>query len=160
MADEILFREKVDRLALEEGIEEKIDFDKLFNLFYLDPTRGIPFVIPVVVQDTGSKEVLMLAYANEEALSYSLENGVAAFWSTSREELWIKGVTSGNVLILLEVRVNCEQNSLLYLVRPARGGACHTKDADGRYRKSCYYRAISADGERLEFSNKNERRGK
>jgi phosphoribosyl-AMP cyclohydrolase len=63
----------------------------------------------------------------------------------SRNELWIKGATSGNTLELIDVRVNCEQNSLLYLVRLTKGGACHTKDADGQARSGCYYRRIQGD---------------
>jgi len=103
----------------------------------------------VAVQDADSKEVLLVAYANEAALAYTLEHGVAAFWSTSREELWIKGATSGDTLALVEVRVNCEQNSLLYLVRPLGQGACHTKGAGGKSRPSCYYRRLQNG--RLEF---------
>jgi phosphoribosyl-AMP cyclohydrolase len=93
--------------------------------------------------------VLLVAFANETALYYTLEHNVAAFWSTSRDELWVKGATSGDTLEVVEVRVNCEQNSLLYLVRPVGEGACHTRGADGRSRRSCYYRRI-ADGQ-LEF---------
>ena len=63
-------------------------------------------------------------------------------WSTSRDELWHKGASSGDWLDLVEVRVNCEQNSLLYRVRPRTGGVCHTKDADGRARERCYYRRL------------------
>jgi phosphoribosyl-AMP cyclohydrolase len=71
-------------------------------------------------------------------------------WSTSRNELWHKGATSGDTLDLVEVRVNCEQNSLLYRVRPSTGGACHTKDADGKARPACYYRRVSGP-DSLEF---------
>jgi phosphoribosyl-AMP cyclohydrolase len=99
-------------------------------------------VVPVVVQDADSKEVLIVAYANEQALQRTLAHGIAIFWSTSRNELWIKGAISGDTLAVVEVRVNCEQNSLLYLVRPQGEGACHTKDAAGRSRPSCYYRRI------------------
>merc|ERR1711879_88323 len=67
---------------------------------------------------------------------------MGTLWSTSRKELWIKGKTSGDYLDLVEVRCNCEQNSLLYLVRPRRTGACHTKDSKGRTRRSCYYRRL------------------
>ena len=66
-------------------------------------------------------------------------------WSTSRRKLWIKGETSGDVLDLVEIRVNCEQNSLLYLVKPRRTGACHTRGPDGRTRRSCFYRALEGD---------------
>ena len=106
-------------------------------------------VVPVVVQDADSLDVLVVAYANREALEHSLKTGVATFWSTSRNELWIKGATSGDTLQLVDVRVNCEQNSLLYLVRMVGGGVCHTKDAAGHTRKTCYYRSFK-DG-KLEF---------
>jgi phosphoribosyl-AMP cyclohydrolase len=66
-------------------------------------------------------------------------------WSTSRDELWHKGATSGDVLDLVEVRVNCEQNSLLYRVVPRTGGACHTIGADGRARPVCYYRRVVSE---------------
>ena len=99
-------------------------------------------VVPVAVQDAESKEVLIIAYANEEALQHTLAQGVATFWSTSRNELWIKGATSGDTLQIEEVRVNCEQNSLLYIVRPQGTGACHTVNAQGQSRASCYYRRL------------------
>ena len=122
---------------LEEGTELALDFGKLQAI-----GRGEAAVIPVAVQDADSKEVLIIAYANQEALAYTLTHGVAAFWSTSRNELWVKGATSGDTLELVEVRVNCEQNSVLYLVRPLGAGACHTKDAEGVARAGCYYRRI------------------
>ncbi len=123
--------------ALEEGQELCLDFDKLAKV----AQTGQP-VVPVVVQDADSGEVLILAYANRQALEHALREGVATFWSTSRNELWVKGATSGDVLKLVEVRVNCEQNSLLYRVRPLGQGACHTKGPDGHARASCYYRRI------------------
>ncbi len=127
---------------LEEGTALTLDFSKLQAI-----GQGDAAVIPVAVQDADSKEVLIVAYANHEALTYTLTHGVAAFWSTSRNELWVKGATSGDTLELVDVRVNCEQNSLLYLVRPLGAGACHTKDSDGTARAGCYYRRIerSAD---------------
>ena len=126
---------------LEEGKVLHLDFDKLAKV----AQTGVP-VLPVVVQDARTLEVLIVAYANRQALEYTLEQGVAAFWSTSRNELWVKGATSGDSLRLVEVRVNCEQNSLLYLVEPLGKGACHTQDAAGRTRVSCYYRRIDDDG--------------
>jgi phosphoribosyl-AMP cyclohydrolase len=129
---------------LEEGSELRLDFSKLQKV----AGRGEP-VLPVVVQDADSKEVLVVAYANQAALEHSLKTGTATFWSTSRNELWIKGATSGDTLKLVDVRVNCEQNSLLYLVRMVGGGVCHTKDAQGHTRKTCYYRSLH-DG-KLEF---------
>lgn len=129
---------------LEEGSALQLDFTKLQKI----AKTGLP-VLPVVVQDADSKEVLVVAYSNQEALEHSLKTGIATFWSTSRNELWIKGKTSGDTLQLVDVRVNCEQNSLLYLVRMMGGGVCHTKDAEGRTRKTCYYRSLK-DG-KLDF---------
>jgi len=123
--------------ALEEGQDLDLDFDKLKKVALAEAA-----VVPVAVQDVDSKEVLIIAYANEEALAYTLEQGVAAFWSTSRNELWVKGATSGDTLKVVEVRVNCEQNSLLYIVKLLGTGACHTKNAAGQTRASCYYRRL------------------
>ena len=125
---------------LEEGKELRLDFSKLRRVAACDQP-----VIPAVVQDADSKEVLIVAYVNQQALDYALSHKVATLWSTSRNELWIKGATSGEVLDLVETRVNCEQNSILYLVKIRNTGACHTKDAQGKPRKGCYYRKIEAD---------------
>ena len=122
---------------LEEGSKLQLDFKKLQKIGQTGSE-----VVPVVVQDADTKEVLVVAYANELALETTLKTGIATFWSTSRNELWIKGATSGDTLKLVDVRVNCEQNSLLYLVRMVGGGVCHTKDAQGHTRKTCYYRSL------------------
>ena len=129
--------ERMAHHTLEEGAQLAIDFTKLQQI----GASGAA-VVPVAVQDADSKEVLIIAYANDAALQHTLEHGVATFWSTSRNELWVKGATSGDMLQVVEVRVNCEQNSLLYLVRPLGAGACHTKNAAGQARPSCYYRRI------------------
>lgn len=121
---------------LEEGAVFALDFDKLEKVVACGEA-----LVPVAVQDVDSGEVLIVAYVNAQALEYALENRVAAFWSTSRNELWVKGATSGDFLDLAEVRVNCEQNSLLYRVRPRGEGACHTK-ADNKARSGCYYRRL------------------
>ena len=113
----------------------KIDFEKLNSVVGCGES-----VILVVVQDADTKAVLILAYTNQVALEESIRTGYAVFWSTSRNELWEKGKTSGNRLALVSVRVNCEDNSLLYLVKPLGEGVCHTKDEWGRYRDTCYYR--------------------
>ena len=125
---------------LEEGGDIALDFGRFSS-------AGGDGVVPVVAQDVESRDVLVLAHANRGALDYTLQNGVAAFWSLSRDRLWIKGETSGNFLDLVEVRVNCEQNSLLYLVNLRKEGVCHTVQ-DGVARHSCYYRRIC--GDRLE----------
>jgi phosphoribosyl-AMP cyclohydrolase len=129
---------------LEEGMELQLDFDKLDRV-----AMTSSHVLPVVLQHADTGEVLFIGYANQLALDRTLETRTAVLWSTSRNELWHKGATSGDVLDLVDVRVNCEQNSLLYRVRP-RSGACHTRDASGRTRPNCYYRRITADGRTLE----------
>lgn len=131
--------------ALEEGNELDLDFGKLKKAAQTDED-----VLPVVAQDVDTGDVLIIGFANEQAVKHTLQEKKATFWSTSRDELWIKGATSGDALEVVEVRVNCEQNSLLYRVRLAGEGACHTKGSDGRSRLSCYYRRIAEDGS-LEF---------
>jgi phosphoribosyl-AMP cyclohydrolase len=106
-------------------------------------------VLPCAVQNVDTQEVVLVAYVNEQALHKSIETRSAVFWSTSRNELWEKGATSGETFDLLEVRVNCEQNSLLYRVRPRKGGICHTKNAAGEPR-DCFYRRIDFGTMRLE----------
>ena len=123
--------------TIEEGTEIQLDFEKLSRV-----AKTGHSVIPVAVQDVDSKAVLLIGYANEQALDHALEHRVATFWSTSRNELWIKGATSGDILELIDVRINCEQNSLLYLVRLKGDGTCHTKE-NNRARYGCFYRSIA-----------------
>jgi phosphoribosyl-AMP cyclohydrolase len=94
--------------------------------------RGL---IPAIVQDANTGQVLMLAYMNAEALRLTLETGEAHFWSRSRGELWHKGATSGNVQRVREVRVDCDADTILLRVDPA-GPACHTGEG------SCFYRVL------------------
>jgi phosphoribosyl-AMP cyclohydrolase len=128
---------------VEEGDELRLDFDKLAK------AARCGGVVPVAVQDAGTREVILVAYTNERALRAALEARRLILWSTSRNELWEKGATSGETFDLLEVRVNCEQNSLLYLVRPRRGGICHTRNARGAPR-NCFYRRLDLATGRLE----------
>jgi phosphoribosyl-AMP cyclohydrolase len=102
-------------------------------------------LVPVVTQDFSTKEVLILAFVNRQAFEETIRSGFATFWSRSRNELWKKGLTSGDMLKIEEIRINCEQNSLLYLVTPQGKGACHAKREDGNPHKSCYYRKIEGD---------------
>lgn len=102
-------------------------------------------LIPVVTQDFKTKEVLILAFANKEAFEVTLRSGYATYYSRSRKEVWKKGMTSGDLLKIEEVRINCEQNSLLYMVTPLGKGACHAKRKDGSPHTSCYYRKISTN---------------
>jgi phosphoribosyl-AMP cyclohydrolase len=132
---------------LEEGTRLTLDYDKLAKI-----AGTCQQVVPVVLQHADSGDVLYIAYVNELALQETLKTGRAVLWSTSRNELWRKGETSGDVLELVEVKVNCEQNSLLYRVRPRGGGCCHTKDEHGQTRPTCYYRKVEDDGAELAFT--------
>jgi phosphoribosyl-AMP cyclohydrolase len=97
----------------EEDLLKKLDFKKGNGL------------IPVVVQDAKSKEVLMMAYATEEALEKTLNTGYAHYWSRSRKKLWMKGETSGNTQKIKQVMADCDYDTLLYVVEQ-KGPACHT----------------------------------
>ena len=130
---------------LEEGALLNLDFSKLKKVAACGED-----IIPAIAQDHETGEVLIVGYANELALKTARIEGMATFWSTSRNELWIKGKTSGDFLEIIEIRVNCEQNSILYMVKPRGKGACHTKDANGVPRQGCYYRKLNSAGD-LEF---------
>lgn len=103
-------------------------------------------LVPVVTQDARTKDVLILAFVNAEAFAETRRSGYATYWSRSRNELWKKGLTSGDLLRVEEIRINCEQNSLVFLVTPQGKGACHAKKPDGSPYKSCYYRRIGEGG--------------
>jgi len=107
-------------------------------------------LVPVIAQDNQTKEVLILAYASKEALEETISSGFATFYSRSRRELWKKGLTSGDWLKVEEIRVNCEQNALLYMVIPLGDGACHARNPSGHPYPTCYYRRI-IPGNKLEF---------
>ena len=126
---------------VEEGKQLTLDFQKLRKIAATDQD-----VIPVVLQNAENGDVLFVGYANDDAIQETLKSKTAVLWSTSRNELWRKGATSGDVLELIDIRVNCEQNSVLYRVIPRKGGVCHTKDVDGAARTTCYYRLTEASG--------------
>jgi phosphoribosyl-AMP cyclohydrolase len=94
--------------------------------------RGL---IPAIVQDAATGQVLTLAYVNAESLARTLEIGETVFWSRSRQELWHKGETSGNYQRVVEIRVDCDADALLLRVEP-QGPACHTGA------QSCFYRKL------------------
>ena len=97
--------------------------------------RGL---IPVIIQQFDSKEVLMLAWMNAESLALTLRDGETWFWSRSREELWHKGATSGNTQRVVSVSVDCDSDCLLIEVDSA-GSACHTGE------RSCFYRMVTSE---------------
>jgi phosphoribosyl-AMP cyclohydrolase len=102
--------------------------------------RGL---LPVVAQDAESREVLMLAWMNAEAVARTLATGRVTYWSRSRAAFWVKGETSGHVQELVEMRLDCDRDCLLVLVRQT-GPACHTN------RRSCFYTAVR-DGAEVEI---------
>tara|TARA_S200000501_G_scaffold220266_1_gene206649 strand:+ start:465 stop:875 length:411 start_codon:yes stop_codon:yes gene_type:complete len=127
---------------LEEGSSLNIEWDKL------EKASSLKGLIPVAVQDIDSMNIILLAYINEKAFDESLKRRMLVLWSSSRNELWVKGETSGNTYALIEAYVNCEQNSLLFMVQAQNSGICHTKNASGKSR-DCYYRKINFENKTL-----------
>jgi len=132
---------------LEEGNDLTIDFNKIGKI--ADKCRD---VVPVAIQNIDTGEVILVAYTNDMAFRKAIETRTLVLWSTSRNELWEKGKTSGETFELMEAYVNCEQNSLLYKVRPRREGICHTRNSGGKPR-NCYYRRINLETLKLENLN-------
>ena len=109
----------------------KLDFNK---------TGGL---IPAVVQDYKTGKVLMLAYMNEEAWEATLSTGKATYYSRSRQELWVKGKTSGNIQVVKEIWIDCDDDTVLLKVEQIGGGACHTGHV------SCFYKKIEDNSVRV-----------
>ncbi len=110
------------------AVESVVDFKKGGGL------------IPAIAQDVRTGKVLMMAYMNVEALETTLREGRACYWSRSRQELWRKGDTSGDIQIVREVRVDCDQDTILLLVDQQGRGACHTR------KWSCFFRRMTSEG--------------
>ncbi len=106
----------------------KLDFEKCGGL------------IPVIAQDFETKDVLMLAYINEEAWQETLSTGRAVYFSRSRNKLWRKGEESGNFQVIREIRVDCDLDTVIYMVDQKGGAACHTGH------RSCFYTRVESDG--------------
>ena len=101
-------------------------------------------LIPVIAQDIDDHQVKMMAWMNEEALKLTLETGFAHYWTRSRQKIWKKGESSGHLQKVIEIRVDCDQDCLLILIKQ-EGAACHTG------RKSCFYRVLKKN-ETLTFT--------
>lgn len=97
-------------------------------------------LVVAIAQDAGDGTVLMVAYMNEEAWRRTLETGIATYWSRSRNELWIKGQSSGHVQTVKEIRIDCDADAVVLKVEQAGGAACHTGH------RSCFYRVLTDDG--------------
>jgi phosphoribosyl-AMP cyclohydrolase len=115
--------EPQELLEVDRSILDRIRFDE----------RGL---VPAIAQDVRTGQVLMLAYANREALEKTLETGLATYWSRSRQELWTKGLTSGHVQRIRRILFDCDLDAVLYLVEQT-GPACHTE------RRSCFYHDLA-----------------
>ncbi len=114
--------------------------------FLFTPEFNQDGLIPAIVKDSRSGEVLMLAWMNKSALDQTLATGKVHFWSRSRKKLWLKGKTSGNYLLVKEIYTDCDQDAILIAAELQGTAACHTG------RKSCFYRRIAEDGSSLIFS--------
>ena len=106
---------------------QKLNFDKMGGM------------VPVIAQDFTSKEVLMLAFMNQEAWEKTLETGKACYFSRSRNKFWMKGEQSGNVQLVKEVFIDCDEDTVLLMVEQVGKAACHTGY------KSCFYRKLNGD---------------
>jgi phosphoribosyl-AMP cyclohydrolase len=124
-------------------IEETTDLNLQFE------KRG--GLLPVAVQESKTGQILMMASVNSEAFDYTIQHGIAAFYSTSRKKLWIKGETSGNFLQVDNILIDCDQDALVYQVTMKQGGVCHTYNKNGENRKACFYRRLKNDHKTLEF---------
>ena len=102
-------------------------------------SKGDQGLLPAIVQDYQTGEVLMLAYINQLAWEKTLLTGKAHYWSRSRSSLWLKGETSGHVQVIKEILVDCDQDAVIYKVEQLGGAACHTG-----YR-SCFHRTVKGD---------------
>jgi phosphoribosyl-AMP cyclohydrolase len=114
----------------------------------LNFARSADGLLPAVVQDYLTKEVLMLAFINRQAWQKTLQTGKAHYWSRSRNTLWLKGESSGRLQLVHRILVDCDEDTVVYQVEQLGGAACHTGH------RSCFYRVLQGDelvseGERL-----------
>ncbi|WP_396186849.1 phosphoribosyl-AMP cyclohydrolase [Flavobacterium sp.] len=133
---------KIGNTELEETINLQLQFEK----------RG--GFLPVAVQESSTGQLLMLASVNHEAFEISLKTLKATFWSTSKNEIWTKGLTSGNTLMIDEILIDCDQDAIIYKVTLEKGGVCHTYNAQGHNRKACFYRKLDLENNQLYFLEK------
>jgi phosphoribosyl-AMP cyclohydrolase len=132
----------MNKKEIEESLEFNIQFEKRGGL------------VPAIAQDAETGEILMIGSANQEAFNKTLELGLATFYSTSRNELWTKGLTSGDYLEIKDILVDCDQDALIYQVIRKGNGACHTKSKDGAARRSCFYRKLNISEHKLVWKSK------
>lgn len=126
------------RLDTTDGVE---------GMVTLNFEKSADGLLPAIVQDYKSNEVLMLAYINELALQETIKTGKAHYWSRSRQKLWLKGETSGHIQRIHRILVDCDEDTVIYKVEQVGGAACHTGH------QSCFYRALE-DNELKTFGTK------
>lgn len=102
-------------------------------------------LVPAIAQDVRTGKVLMMAYMNREALETTLKEGRACYWSRSRKELWRKGDTSGDIQIVKDVLIDCDEDTILLLVEQRGKGACHTR------KWTCFFRRLTSEGDLVEI---------
>ncbi len=117
--------------------KQVIDEEEGMPSLRFDKGKGL---LPAIVQDYKTKEVLMLAYINETAWKKTLETGKAHYWSRSREKLWLKGETSGHLQLIKNILVDCDEDTVVYQVEQLGGAACHTGH------RSCFFRKVTEKG--------------
>jgi phosphoribosyl-AMP cyclohydrolase len=133
---------KIDYTELEETHLIQLQFEKRGGL------------LPVAVQETQTGQLLMIASINQEAFDITLKTRKATFWSTSKNEIWTKGLTSGNTLLIDDILIDCDQDAVIYKVTLEKGGVCHTYNEQGENRKACFYRKLDLTNNKLEFLEK------
>ncbi len=105
----------------------------------LDFAKSVDGLLPAIVQDAESGEILMLAYINRQSWHKTLETGKAHFWSRSRNTLWLKGESSGNIQLVRDIFVDCDQDTVVFKVEQLGGAACH------KGYRSCFFRRVTDD---------------
>ncbi len=128
---------------IEETDELMLDFEKISKIA---PENK---VIPAAVQNLDTREVILVAYINEQALRETIKQRKLILWSTSRNKLWFKGAESGNTFTVHHIFVNCEQNSLVIQVTPDKGNICHT--STNGIPNNCFYRELDPESGKLRF---------
>lgn len=137
-----ILKMKISNTELEETQKLHLQFDKRGGL------------LPVAVQETQTGQLLMIASVNKEAFELTSKTKKATFWSTSKKQIWTKGLTSGNTLLIDEILIDCDQDAIVYKVTLEKGGVCHTYNAQGKNRKGCFYRKLDIENHHLYFLEK------
>ena len=129
----------IEQLFVDKMIKENVNAGTLWTAMKKDAAG----LVPVVVQDFATREILMLAYMNEESFGKTLESGFMYYYSRSRSGLWLKGETSGHLQRVIDAKIDCDMDTLLFIVDQT-GAACHTGEM------SCFYRSLEMLGHEID----------